>query len=490
MLPNLLSCLMGLLLISLACGEEMDRNNAFHISYRTQSSSLPDGSLKMKMGFSETLTLVLQVDNSTGVLKDEPKYALLSLRAVTLLPQFDIVQINNWSEPTKEELYLEFNNTEGMIYQAMSEITLRARYIGRALILTDRIALSNQKDMSKSQVYRVTGSDPLQVKITRDEGIWGPIFVSAVAFLMILIYLNLGAQIDLDNVKALLSRPKTITAGFFICILTMPVVSWLTFWLLLPNQPLHRIGSYVFACGPAALASTPWTELLGGDKELSMGLQIMTTVSATFTMPLLLHLMELSIDGQDSLEGKFISVPYSRLVGLSVVLLVTLLAGFRFIGSNPRLRKISARIYRPLTLVILIAIIVSSSLIYRHLYRMFDITITLASLVTILVSLIIGSLLGLIINCNRRHALAIGISSIHKNEGIAFAVLLVALEQPDNQVAYVACLTQILLTSVFFATVKLSLRLIHCARRRNQPAPIQASEPTAECSPDEQTQVT
>lgn len=453
--------ILGYVLVSLACEARLTvggfSNNLGLIKVR----HFDEGPFEMKMDETKNVTIVIEIYANRSSLVD----IKIAWKARTTLPQFDILKfrpyetvISNFESPT-ETVHIE----------------LTADYIGRAILQPDIITVTElQNHKFTTRRIDVSEAGEIRVRVTKDQGIWGRIFIIGVVLLMITIYANLGAQIDVDNMKQILSRPKTISIGFIICTLTMPIVSWLIFSQLLPNQVFYLIGSYVFACGPAAMASTPWTELLGGDKELSIGLQLMSTIIATLTMPLLLQLTEL-FNGNDELHH--IDVPYGSLIELSSVLLVSLFLGYTFIGLKPRFKKISAKIYRPLIFIILLLIIISSSIIYRHIYRMFDWTITLGSALVVLNTLIFSSALGYLINFNKRHALTIGISSIYKNEGIAFTVLLIAYKQPDNYVAYIPCLTQILITSFSFVLIRCVIHTMQAIRRRGQPEPIQTEAP-------------
>lgn len=426
--------------------------------------------LEMYMGQISEVNIKIKIEKD--LIPRNGAIVKTKLKLITRLPQFDILKLAPWNQTQwvyTRPIDLNFEVTNVLELNTL----IRAEYLGRAELKVDSIIVLD-KNLTKTPLD-ITGIKPLQVKVTQDEGIWGLIFIIAVSFLMIVIYINLGAQIDMDNVKQVLSRPKRMTTGFLISVTTMPITSLLLFRLIVPDQTFHQIGSYVFACGPAALASTPWTEILGGDKEFSMGLQLLSTITSIITMPFLLHLMKLTLGDNNILQDHSIKVPYRNLIGLSIVLLVSILIGYRFIGLNPRLKKVSARIYRPLIFLILIAIIISSSVIYWHLYRMFDWTLTLASALVIVLSLSISSLAGLLITCNERHALTIGISTIYKNEGIAFTVLLIAFRPPENYVAYVPCLIQILLTSTSFALVKICLRIVKSLERRGQPDAVQAT---------------
>lgn len=107
---------------------------------------------------------------------------------------------------------------------------------------------------------------------------------------------------------------------------------------------------------------------------------------------------------------------------------------------------------------------------------MFDWNIVLNSFVITILTYLISGLLGYLVTFNMDQTIAISIGSTYKNSGVAFAMLLVALEAPFTYIAFVPCLAQVVTTSLTLYLFYSFLRLINLIRRRNQPAPIQASK--------------
>lgn len=361
-------------------------------------------------------------------------------------------------------------------YLLDTQIRLRADYIGHAYVSVKDVSLGGSKIKKPGTSLTLINAidNRLDVTIRQHEGIWGTIFIVSVTLLIVISYINLGAQLDSDNIKQIRDNPKTIILGFLITVLIMPLISWLTSLWLLNDQLLYRAGSFIFASGPAASASTLWTVMLDADKELSVGLQVVSMTGALFSMPILLYFMDTGL--QTGVAGQIfqIKVPYARLLQTLFGLVLALFIGWRFIGRNKRGRQVSARIFKPLTFSVLIFIIVFSTIIYWHIYRMFDWNITLASFIITMSTYLITGLLGYMINGKKDDAIVVSISSTYKNSGIAFAVLLVAVETPDTYIAYVPCLTQVCTTSLTLYLFYSIVKLVNHLRRRDQPDPIQA----------------
>lgn len=371
---------------------------------------------------------------------------VVQFRPITLAPQFDILEFNRTNSTNPEIVKLTFDQLKANNFSYSSSLDLRATYIGHATFELKSYLLTSGRDKETNESLTVPkGQDQLEITVIRHEGILDKIFMYSVIIFITISYINLGAQIDTDNVRRLIETPRIIFLGFLIGVTVMPLASWFAGHIFFHNQPMYRIGSFIYACGPAASASVLWTVMFDSDKELSLGLQIASTVGALITMPILLYTMDKSID----LEGQYtIKVPYMNLGRTLIVLLIALLIGSRLVGRSKRAKQISQRIFRPLTMFVLLFIIVFSSIVYWYIYKMFDWNITIMALVVTSATYILSGLLGYIIHRDIDHMITISISSTYRNSGIAFAALVVAFQPPDIFIAYVPCLTQVVTTSL------------------------------------------
>lgn len=395
------------------------------------------------------------MDNSTRInytiaidktaLTSSASSVLVEFKLVTLTPQLEIVEFEN-GQGSVQEIKIDAEKVRSNNYVFNSSLYLKATYIGHAVVeLKSKLLKSDGTNESLSIANAINGRETQELTVIRNEGILDKIFMYSVIVFITISYINLGAQIDIDNVRRLMETPKIIFLGFLTGITVMPVSSWLAGHFFFQDQPMYRIGSFIYACAPAASASVLWTVMFDADKELALGLQISSTIGALITMPILLYAMDKSID----LEGQYtIKVPYMNLARTLVVLLVALLIGSRLVGRYKRAKQISQRIFRPLTMFVLLFIIIFSSIVYWYVYRMFNLRITLMAFVVTCATYIFSGLLGYIIRRDIDHMITISISSTYRNSGIAFAALVVAFQPPDIFIAYVPCLTQVVTTSL------------------------------------------
>lgn len=422
--------------------------------------------LTLNMTSSKEITLRVAYNKDLVPAKGAD-FIRINFETSTISPQFNILSLKDQSI-TIDRSQLEIHN-----YIVDYKVRLHANYIGHAVFHPASVEFLEVNTQRVSKWKLPSDVNKLHVTIVQFEGIWGKIFLTSVIVLMIISYINLGAQLDEKNMLEIVKKPKILILGSLIGFLIMPLISWFVGVLFLKDQPLYRIGSFIFAACPAASASTLWTVMLNSDKELSVGLQVVSTVSAIFTMPFLLYLMDKSLyHDQESYATR---VPYSRLISTLLGLLIALIIGWLLVGKNERLQKISRRIFRPLLFSVLIFIIVFSSILYWHIYQMFDWNISLASVIITMTTYLFTGLLGYCINCDMSRAVAISIGGAYKNSGIAFAVLLVSFHTPDTYIAYVPVLTQIVMTSITLYLTYSIVSLCNCLRRRGEPEVIQAT---------------
>lgn len=426
--------------------------------------------LRMTM-YDELVVMINLTLNKNEIPMNDYKKVEITIAASTISPQFNILSIDG-KDSIKIDIPKDQLVKNNFVIKA--NLLLRADYIGYAVIKPTYIEFENSAGMIGLNIAD-SGQQNLPVTITSYQGTMQLIFIVSVSIFIVITYINLGAQLDTDNMKTLLSKPMPLIFGSMISVGVMPLMAWFIGKWLLSDQLIYRIGAFVFSVGPAATASTLWAVMLDADKELSVGIQIVSTVVALFTMPFLLYFMELGLKLEGNTTYDAIKVPYFKLVQTLFVLLFALLVGWHFIGKNPKAQKFSRKIFRPLTFSVLLFIIVFSTALYWYIYIMFNWTIVLTAVSINLATYCLSGLLGHLINCNKDHSIAISIGSTYKNSGIAFAVLLIAFDSPDVYIAFVPCLTQVLTTSLTLYLIYSSLKLVNCVRRIGQPDPIQAT---------------
>ncbi|MBS5451350.1 MAG: bile acid:sodium symporter family protein [Coriobacteriia bacterium] len=86
-------------------------------------------------------------------------------------------------------------------------------------------------------------------------------------------------------------RPKLLVAALVVELVAMPLIAFFIGGLLLPGQHDILLGIVLEYCVPMGVNGLMWTEIFTGNKSLSLGVVIISTVLAPFTMPLTMQLL-------------------------------------------------------------------------------------------------------------------------------------------------------------------------------------------------------
>lgn len=105
--------------------------------------------------------------------------------------------------------------------------------------------------------------------------------------LMGIMYLTI-LKIDLKELAKTASEPKHLIYLSLIILFAIPFYSYLATRLLYPSIIVPAI---IFGSLPAAMASTSYTDLLGGNVHITLLLTIITSLAAPVTMPLIVSIL-------------------------------------------------------------------------------------------------------------------------------------------------------------------------------------------------------
>ncbi|MBF0194543.1 MAG: bile acid:sodium symporter family protein [Magnetococcales bacterium] len=113
------------------------------------------------------------------------------------------------------------------------------------------------------------------------------------------IMLSMGLELEIADFKRLLKKPKAVFVGVICQVFLLPMLAFILVasWSL---DPLLSLGLIIAAASPGGVTSNMLTRLANGDSALSITLTAVVSLSAMFTLPLVVSLgLELyAIDGQ------------------------------------------------------------------------------------------------------------------------------------------------------------------------------------------------
>ena len=131
--------------------------------------------------------------------------------------------------------------------------------------------------------------------------------------MLLLAVLLVNASLAVASPSTVFSRPRLLGAGlaanlFLPALVLLPVSVMLTRWGGTDNLQSIIVALALVSAVPVAGASTAYTQNAGGDLSLAVGLVLLSTLLSPVLMPLSLHLVDFSAEGDftanlESLQG-------------------------------------------------------------------------------------------------------------------------------------------------------------------------------------------
>lgn len=206
----------------------------------------------------------------------------------------------------------------------------------------------------------------LKVIVTRSMNLGDIIFNIAVACFVIVIYVNFGAVLDLEDLKRIVIRPVGPAIGLFCQFLVMPVLSFLIGYFLFREMIELRLGLFFLGVSPAGGSSNIFAVLLNGNLSLSITMTAISNLAAFGMMPLWIFTLGALIFR----DGNF-AIPYKSIASISCTLLVPIAIGVMLQKYAPEVTKKMSKLLKPISLVLILAITVFGFAMNSYMWKLF-----------------------------------------------------------------------------------------------------------------------
>lgn len=170
--------------------------------------------------------------------------------------------------------------------------------------------------------------------------------------LIVLMFL-LGIDVNKKAFTDIAHNSKAVLLGMIGQIIILPVIAFLTAWLLkLP--PVYFMGLVLVACCPGGSSSNVFSMLAKGDVALSVTLTALSSIITLFTLPLIMESVAAVVS---DMSGVSIELPVGKLLVQNIVLLFApLLAGSMFKHFCPtaavKVRKVLGKMAFPALMIL------------------------------------------------------------------------------------------------------------------------------------------
>jgi BASS family bile acid:Na+ symporter len=237
-----------------------------------------------------------------------------------------------------------------------------------------------------------------------------------------IIMLGLGLSLTLDDFRRVAKYPKAMTIAL---VTQMLILTFVCF--LVANfsglTPVLAVGLMLLAASPGGPTANLYSHLFNGDVALNITLTAVNSVLALFTLPVIVNLSMEYFMG----SGQYISLPFSKVIEVFVVVLVPVALGMIIKSKAPEFAVRMDKPVRVISALLLVVIIISVTI--REKQVLVDKFAQLGAPVLLfnILSLSIGFYLPQLFKVDRRQALTIGMEIGIHNGTLAIYVALSVL---------------------------------------------------------------
>lgn len=181
------------------------------------------------------------------------------------------------------------------------------------------------------------------------------IFLDLVPYLIPLLMIGVGTDLDIDSFKNLFTNSKSSIVGLLIQITLLPIVGIITSFFI--DLQSIAIGIIVIMCAPGGHISSMYSSLMKGNVALTTSLTIVTQLIAFATIPFWLNVASL-FNNRVGVQVKIDSI--ELLIQLLYLVLIPVVIGMilkyyfpeKALNSQPNIKKI----FTVVTLIIAIGV--------------------------------------------------------------------------------------------------------------------------------------
>ena len=194
------------------------------------------------------------------------------------------------------------------------------------------------------------------------------IFLDLVPYLIPLLMIGVGTDLDIDSFKNLFTNSKSSIVGLLIQITLLPIVGIITSFFI--DSQSIAIGIIVIMCAPGGHISSMYSSLMKGNVALTTSLTIVTQFIAFATIPFWLNVASIfnnRVGVQVKIDSTELLIQLLYLVLIPVVIGMILKYYFpeKALNSQPNIKKI----FTVVTLIIAIGVPIELSDIIVDIFK-------------------------------------------------------------------------------------------------------------------------
>ncbi|XP_037794303.1 ileal sodium/bile acid cotransporter-like [Penaeus monodon] len=256
------------------------------------------------------------------------------------------------------------------------------------------------------------------------------IFTWLMAVLVAILYLIMGATLDLEIVKGIIKKPVGPAVGVFCQYVLMPAISFLLGLALFPDDPLLRLGLFLNGSCPGGGASNMWTHLLGGSLDLSIMMTFISTVTAFAAVPFWVLVI-----GPVILAGGQFTIPFFDIFITVISLIIPCGIGILIQIYFPKTVKYFEKLLTPMSAFNLIFIFTFGIYAYLYVFEIFTWRMLVSGIALPSLGYLSGMAIAFLFKMPPKEIIAISVETGVQNYTIALIILQVTLESPAGEIS-------------------------------------------------------
>lgn len=269
------------------------------------------------------------------------------------------------------------------------------------------------------------------------------IFATSQGVIIAIVYVFMGATIDLEVVKGIVKKPIGPAVGIVCQYGGMPLIAFGLSQVVFKDDPLLQLGIFLSGCCPGGGASNMWTHLLGGRLDLSIMMTFASTIFAFVAIPAWVFALGPVIAGQTDFM-----IPFGDIAIMVVSLVLPCGAGVLIQKFLPKVAKIMKKLLTPFSLLNIIYIFTFGVYANFFVFSIIDFRMIASGLALPILGFLLGIISSIILRLPRQDMIAISIETGIQNASIAQFILFFTLEQPAGSIAFVMAAAYVLMTPI------------------------------------------
>jgi bile acid:Na+ symporter, BASS family len=234
-----------------------------------------------------------------------------------------------------------------------------------------------------------------------------------------IIMFGLGLHLQVADFTRVVRMPKPVLVGLCTQMLVLPPVAYVL-CVVFALPPELAVGLMLLAASPGGATANVFSHLARGDVALNITLTAINSVLILITLPLIVQWSMGHFLGSEA----YVPPPVQKILEVASIILLPVGLGMWVRAKAPRASDKIERVVKPLSLLILLALIVLSVIKEWDVMRTHALDVGLVCLCLNIASLAIGYAVARLCKLERRQAIAIAFEIGIHNSTIAIFIAL------------------------------------------------------------------